>query len=66
MLKMIQSTVFIATNNGVKDRMLKRHGCWVIESAEDGYIKVSFKESLNVSLSLGPKLKKIKRMSFIS
>ena len=42
-----------AANNGVKDRMFKRHGRWVSESAKDGYIKDSLKERLAVSLSLG-------------
>ena len=42
-----------AANNGVKDRMFKRHGRWVSESAKDGYIKDSLKESLAVSRSLG-------------
>ena len=42
-----------AGNNGVKDRMFKRHGRWVSESAKDGYIKDSLKERLAVSLSLG-------------
>ena len=28
-----------AANNGVKDRMFKRHGRWISDSAKDGYIK---------------------------
>ena len=42
-----------AANSGVQDRMFKRHGCWLSESAKDGYIKDSLKERLSVSLSLG-------------
>ena len=45
--------VSAAANNGVKDRMFKRHGRWVSESAKDGYIKDSLKERLAVTLSLG-------------
>lgn len=43
----------IAANNGVKDRLFKRHGLWISESAKDGYIKDSIHERLTVSLSLG-------------
>ena len=42
-----------AANNGVKDRMFKRHGRWISESAKDGYIKDNIDERLSVSLSLG-------------
>ena len=42
-----------AANNGVKDRMFKRHGRWISDSAKDGYIKDNLKERLAVSLSLG-------------
>ena len=42
-----------AANNGVKDRLLKRHGRWVSENAKDGYIKDNINERLSVSLSLG-------------
>ena len=42
-----------AANNGVQDRMFKRHGRWVSDSAKDGYIKDNLKERLAVSLSLG-------------
>lgn len=42
-----------AANNGVKDRMFKRHGRWVSENAKDGYIKDNITERLSVSLSLG-------------
>ena len=42
-----------AANNGVKDRMFKRHGRWLSDSAKDGYVKDSLKERLSVSLSLG-------------
>ena len=42
-----------AANNGVQDRMFKRHGRWVSDSAKDGYINDNLKERLAVSLSLG-------------
>ena len=42
-----------AANNGVKDRLFKRHGRWVSENAKDGYIKDNINERLSVSLSLG-------------
>jgi integrase len=42
-----------AANNGVKDRMFKRHGRWISESAKDGYIKDNVNERLAVSLNLG-------------
>lgn len=42
-----------AANNGVKDRMFKRHGRWVSDSAKDGYIKDKLDERLSVSMSLG-------------
>ena len=41
-----------AANNGVKDRMFKRHGRWISDSAKDDYIKDNLKERLAVSLSL--------------
>lgn len=43
----------VAANNGIKDRLFKRHGRWVSESAKDGYIKDDIHERLSVSLSLG-------------
>jgi hypothetical protein len=42
-----------AVNNGIKDRMFKRHGRWTSESAKDGYVKDNLRERLSVSLSLG-------------
>ena len=43
----------IAANNGVKDRLFKRHGRWSSESAKDCYIKDSAHERLSVSLNSG-------------
>ena len=42
-----------AANNGVKDKMFKRHRRWISDSVKDGYIKDNLKERLAVSLSLG-------------
>ena len=42
-----------AANSGVKDRMFKRHGRWVSETAKDGYVKDNIEERLAVSQSLG-------------
>lgn len=42
-----------AANNGVKDRMFKRHGRWLSDSAKDGYVKDKLQDLLTVSLSLG-------------
>lgn len=42
-----------AANNGIKDRLFKRHGRWVSENAKDGYIKDNVHERLEVSLNLG-------------
>ena len=42
-----------AANNGIKDRLFKRHGRWKSENAKDGYIKDSLNERLVVSQSLG-------------
>ena len=42
-----------AANRGISDRLFKRHGRWLSESAKDGYIKDSVDERLSVSLSLG-------------
>lgn len=42
-----------AANRGIPDRMIKRHGRWLSESAKDGYVKDSVDERLKVSLSLG-------------
>lgn len=43
----------VAANNGVRDRMFKRHGRWMSESAKDGYVKDTIEDRLCVSLSLG-------------
>ena len=29
----------VEANEGVKDILFKRHGCWVSENAKDGYVK---------------------------
>ena len=42
-----------AANNGVKDRLFKRHGRWSSDKAKDGYIKDSLLERLHVSQCLG-------------
>ena len=42
-----------AANRGIPDRLFKRHGRWLSESAKDGYIKDSVDERLKVSRSLG-------------
>ena len=44
-----------AANNGVPDRLFKRHGRWKSESAKDGYIEDSLEARLYVSESLGLK-----------
>ena len=43
----------VAANNGVKDRLFKRHGRWKSEKAKDGYVKDNLEELLTVSLHLG-------------
>lgn len=42
-----------AANNGIPDRLFKRHGRWQSETAKDGYVKSSVEERLKVSLALG-------------
>jgi len=42
-----------AANNGVPDRLFKRHGRWKSESAKDGYIEDSLEARMSVSESLG-------------
>ena len=42
-----------AANNGIPDRLFKRHGRWLSETAKDGYVKSSVDERLRVSMSLG-------------
>ena len=41
-----------AANEGVKDRLFKRHGRWVSANAEDGKVKDSMSEKLSVTKSL--------------
>ena len=41
-----------ACNRGIPDRMFKRHGRWLSDSAKDGYVKDSVEERLKVSRSL--------------
>ena len=42
-----------AANNGVSDRLFKRHGRWISERAKDGNVKDSIKSLLSVSSMLG-------------
>lgn len=42
-----------AANNGVPDRLFKRHGRWKSDSAKDGYIEDSVKQRLTVSQKIG-------------
>ncbi|XP_067685882.1 uncharacterized protein [Haliotis asinina] len=42
-----------AANNGIPDRMFKRHGRWKSENAKDGYVKDDIEKRLKVFLSLG-------------
>ena len=42
----------LAANNGVSDRLFKRHGRWKSETAKDGYVKDSLDALLSVSKSL--------------
>ena len=42
-----------AANNGVPDRLFKRHGRWRWENAKDGYVKDDLRSLLSVSMSLG-------------
>ena len=42
-----------AANNGIPDRLFKRHGRWQSENAKDGYVKSSVDERLKVSMALG-------------
>ena len=42
-----------AANNGVPDRLFKRHGRWKSESAKDGYIEDSLEARISVSENLG-------------
>lgn len=42
-----------AANAGVPDRLFKRHGRWLSETAKDGYIKDKLDDRLSVSKNLG-------------
>ena len=42
-----------AANNGISDRMFKRHCRWRSENAKDGYVQDSLESRLAVSISLG-------------
>ena len=42
-----------AANNGIPDRLFKRHGRWFFEKAKDGYVKDDLKERLSMTRSLG-------------
>ena len=42
-----------AANNGVSDRLFKRHGRWRSDSAKDGYVEDSVKQRLTVSQKIG-------------
>ena len=42
-----------AANSGVSDRLFKKHGRWVSENAEDGYVHENLVEKLSVSKNLG-------------
>ena len=42
-----------AANNGVEDRLFKRHGRWKSESVKNGYVKDNIHRLLSVSLRLG-------------
>ena len=42
-----------AANNGIPDRLFKRHGRWLSEKAKDGYVKNDLKEHSSVTRSLG-------------
>jgi len=42
-----------AANNGIPDRLFKRHGRWKSEKAKDGYVEDSLESLLSVSQKLG-------------
>ena len=42
-----------AANNGIPDRLFKRHGRWSSETAKDGYVKDNLDSLLSVSKNLG-------------
>ena len=43
----------VAANAGVPDRWFKRHGRWLSENANDGYVKDKLEDRLSVTRSLG-------------
>ena len=43
----------MAANNGVDDRLFKRHGRWRSERAKDGYVRDNLERRLSVSRALG-------------
>ena len=42
-----------AANNGIPDRLFKRHGRWSSENAKDGYIRDRLEDRLSVLRNLG-------------
>ena len=42
-----------AADHEVSDRLISKHGRWVLDKARNGYIKGNKKSRLRVSLSLG-------------
>ena len=42
----------VSANNGIPDRLFKRHGRWRSETAKDRYVKDSLKDLLKVSKNL--------------
>ena len=44
-------------NNGVNDRLFKRHGRWVSESTKDCYVKDDIQERLGVFIQFGIAMK---------
>ena len=44
--------VTAAANAGVPDRLFKRHGRWISESAKDGYVEDSVASRMTVSKSI--------------
>ena len=43
----------IIANNGVKDRVFQRHGCWKSVQAKDTKVDYNFDQQLGVSRFLG-------------
>ena len=42
-----------AVSHGIPDRLFKRHGRWLSESAKDGYVKDKLLHRLGISQNLG-------------